>query len=212
MKTIIIDPGHGGHDPGAIGRGGLREANVALDVALRLELALKDSGHRVLLTRRDNTFVELNERARMANKEKADLFLSIHCNAGGGHGFEVFTSPGQTVSDSAAINLFNAYAREFPQLRKRMDLSDGDEDKEAKFTVLTHTQGPAVLFELEFIDTATGEKFLRDTTNRGRMARALAFGIMDHFSGMVGNSSPSQQSRRQKACDHIRRGLHLLES
>ena len=77
----MIDPGHGGHDPGAQGKG-LDEAELVLDVALRLEKLLeKIPGTEVILTRRTDDFVPLQERTAIANREGADLFLSIHANA-----------------------------------------------------------------------------------------------------------------------------------
>jgi len=81
IARIVIDPGHGGHDPGAQVKG-LSEAEVTLDIALRLEkLFTKQSGVQVVLTRRDDTFVPLQERTAIANRAGADLFLSIHANA-----------------------------------------------------------------------------------------------------------------------------------
>ncbi|HKT80259.1 MAG TPA: N-acetylmuramoyl-L-alanine amidase, partial [Vicinamibacterales bacterium] len=80
VSRIVIDPGHGGHDPGAKGNG-LTEASLVLDVALRLEKLLKDAGVDVVLTRRTDEFVPLQERTAIANREGADLFLSIHANA-----------------------------------------------------------------------------------------------------------------------------------
>ncbi len=81
VSRIVIDPGHGGHDPGAKG-GGINEAELVLDVALRLEkLLTKLPGVDVVLTRRENTFIPLPERTAIANREHADLFLSIHANA-----------------------------------------------------------------------------------------------------------------------------------
>ena len=81
VSRIVIDPGHGGHDPGAKG-GGTTEAEIVLDVALRLEkLLAKVEGVEVVLTRRDDEFVPLQERTAIANRQGADLFLSIHANA-----------------------------------------------------------------------------------------------------------------------------------
>ena len=80
IGRIVIDPGHGGHDPGAQATG-LSEADVTLDVALRLEKLFAKSGVEVILTRRDNSFVPLQERTAIANRAGADLFLSIHVNA-----------------------------------------------------------------------------------------------------------------------------------
>ena len=81
IARVVIDPGHGGHDPGARAKG-LTEADVVLDVALRLEqLLLKQPGVEVMLTRRTDVFIPLEERTELANREDADLFLSIHANA-----------------------------------------------------------------------------------------------------------------------------------
>jgi N-acetylmuramoyl-L-alanine amidase len=80
VARIVIDPGHGGHDPGAKARG-IEEADLVLDVALRVEALLKNAGVEVIMTRRTNTFVALEERTAIANRAGADLFLSIHSNA-----------------------------------------------------------------------------------------------------------------------------------
>jgi N-acetylmuramoyl-L-alanine amidase len=81
VSRIVIDPGHGGHDPGVLGRG-LTEAALVLDVALRLEKLLqKQPGLEVVLTRRTDVYVPLEERTELANRESADMFLSIHANA-----------------------------------------------------------------------------------------------------------------------------------
>jgi N-acetylmuramoyl-L-alanine amidase len=82
VSRIVIDPGHGGHDPGAPGKDGVNEAELVLDVSLRLEkLLVKTPGLEVILTRRTDDFVPLQERTAIANREHADLFLSIHANA-----------------------------------------------------------------------------------------------------------------------------------
>src|SRR5262245_4105943 len=81
VSRIVIDPGHGGHDPGAKGRG-ITEAELVLDVALRLEKLLEENhSFEVILTRRSDDFIPLPERTAIANREGADLFLSIHANA-----------------------------------------------------------------------------------------------------------------------------------
>jgi len=81
IARVVIDPGHGGHDPGAQGKG-VTESELVLDVALRLEaLLLKQPGVEVVLTRRTDVFIPLEERTAIANREDADLFLSIHANA-----------------------------------------------------------------------------------------------------------------------------------
>ena len=80
VTRIVIDPGHGGHDPGARVNG-ISEAELVLDVATRLEALLEKQGVEVVLTRRTNAYVALEERTSIANRSDADLFLSIHANA-----------------------------------------------------------------------------------------------------------------------------------
>jgi N-acetylmuramoyl-L-alanine amidase len=103
---IVVDAGHGGHDPGAKARG-LSEAELTLDVALRLEkLLLKQPGFEVVLTRRADTYVSLEERTAIANREGADLFLSIHANASANaaaRGIETYFLNFATTSDAEAV-------------------------------------------------------------------------------------------------------------
>lgn len=81
-RRIVIDPGHGGHDPGAIGPSGLHEKDVVLDIALRLKkILLSDPLNEIILTRETDRFIPLEERTAIANNKNADLFVSIHSNA-----------------------------------------------------------------------------------------------------------------------------------
>jgi N-acetylmuramoyl-L-alanine amidase len=106
VSRIVIDPGHGGHDPGATGKG-VTEAAVVLDVALRLEKLLAEvDGLEVILTRRTDEFVPLQERTAIANRESADLFLSIHVNASSSlqaNGIETYFLNFATSSTAAAV-------------------------------------------------------------------------------------------------------------
>jgi N-acetylmuramoyl-L-alanine amidase len=82
IGRIVIDPGHGGHDSGTLGAGGIEEKDVVLDVALRLGKLLHDRlGSEIIYTRSDDTFIPLETRTAIANKAQADLFLSIHANS-----------------------------------------------------------------------------------------------------------------------------------
>jgi len=109
IKTIIIDPGHGGEDPGCIGKGGLKEKNVVLDIALLLKKLFETRKDlEVILTRESDIFVPLENRTVIANQKKADLFISIHANANPNKkrvGIETFYlnfSPDPTVNEIAA--------------------------------------------------------------------------------------------------------------
>jgi len=82
IGRIVLDPGHGGHDTGSIGRNGLKEKDLVLQVALELQTLLEDKlGAEVVLTRKDDTFIALEERTAIANQSQADLFVSIHANS-----------------------------------------------------------------------------------------------------------------------------------
>ncbi len=93
IKKVVIDAGHGNNDPGAIGKTGLREKDVVLDIARKLAQLFSESGIEVVMTRSHDTFVSLERRAEIANRSGADLFLSIHANANRVrwlNGFEVY--------------------------------------------------------------------------------------------------------------------------
>ncbi|MGA9525123.1 MAG: N-acetylmuramoyl-L-alanine amidase, partial [Myxococcaceae bacterium] len=81
VRRVVIDAGHGGHDTGAIGKKGTREKDVTLAVSRRVAEILSERGLEVILTRNDDTYVRLEDRSRIANEAKGDLFISIHCNA-----------------------------------------------------------------------------------------------------------------------------------
>jgi N-acetylmuramoyl-L-alanine amidase len=81
IKRVVIDPGHGGHDPGAIGPGGLQEKDVVLEIARELKEVLEAEDYEVFLTRDSDVYLTLEERTIFANRKDADLFVSIHANA-----------------------------------------------------------------------------------------------------------------------------------
>ncbi|AKJ04049.1 N-acetylmuramoyl-L-alanine amidase [Archangium gephyra] len=81
VRRVVIDAGHGGHDTGAIGRKGTQEKEVTLAIAQKLARELRDRGLEVMLTREGDRYLKLEERARMANEMRGDLFISIHCNS-----------------------------------------------------------------------------------------------------------------------------------
>jgi len=107
IKRIVIDPGHGGKDPGAMGRKGLREKDVVLDVAKRLKNELLKRGNfKVIMTRKKDKFISLGGRSRIANSAKADLFISVHANASRSRrvkGFEVYYLSNATNDMARAI-------------------------------------------------------------------------------------------------------------
>lgn len=189
---VVIDPGHGAPDPGARGRIA-NEADINLDVAIELSKILSNMGIVAPLTRsgpkrihRDNRNVDLSSRSGMANRLKADAFISIHCNGAvspEANGFEIYTTPGQNRSDSLATAIFESWQKTFPSQRKRTDYKDNDPDKEANLKVLREAYCPAVLVELGFITNPQEERFLIDRHNQHVMALAIAAGIENFLRG-----------------------------
>jgi N-acetylmuramoyl-L-alanine amidase len=118
--------------------------------------------------------VPLVERVRRANLYGGRaLYVSIHANAGGGRGIEVFTSPGETRSDRYASVFYEQYKAIFPEVKRRTDFSDGDPDKEARFYVLTKTSMPAILTESFFMDNEEEcKRYLLTEDGRNRIAMA----------------------------------------
>lgn len=93
IRKIVIDPGHGGDDPGAVGKTGLREKDVVLDISCQIGKELNSRGIEAVFTRQNDKFIPLNKRAQMANNSDADFFISIHANANRArviNGFEVY--------------------------------------------------------------------------------------------------------------------------
>ncbi|WP_025324514.1 N-acetylmuramoyl-L-alanine amidase family protein [Deferrisoma camini] len=177
---VLIDPGHGGEDPGAVAAG-VREADLALDVALRLAQELVDQRCVPILTRYTNVTTPLAARAEIERRVEPDLFVSVHCNAADNQaasGMEVWTSPGETPADRAATAILESLSAAFPDRRVRADWEDGDPDREARFYVLRKTRAPAVLVEMEFLTNPYGLEFLTRESNRSRMAEAIASGAL----------------------------------
>jgi N-acetylmuramoyl-L-alanine amidase len=106
VRRVVIDPGHGGHDSGTVGPSGVKEKDVSLGIAQRLGKDLEAAGLDVVLTREDDRFVRLEDRAKIANDAKGDLFISIHCNSAPQRtlrGIETYTL--NTASDQYSIRL-----------------------------------------------------------------------------------------------------------
>ncbi len=104
-KTIVIDAGHGGKDPGTIGAAGTYEKVIALAFAKQLrDILVKNPDYRVVLTREDDTFIQLQDRAKIAEKENASIFVSIHLNSSPNkqtHGFSIYTLNEKATDDEA---------------------------------------------------------------------------------------------------------------
>lgn len=170
---VIVDPGHGGKDPGADAY--LVESEINLDLATLFAVRAHDFD--TLLTRKGDQFVSLGDRAMFSNVHDADAFLSFHCNAAvdpEANGFEVWTSPGDTAADPLATRIFAALADACPGMPGRRDMSDGDPDKESPFYVLRHTTAPAVLIEFGFVTNERDALFLDDVENQLRIVEAVS--------------------------------------
>lgn len=177
---ICLDAGHGGGDSGAVGPAGVAEKFVVMSMVRSLGPALSEMGHEVSFTRGIDRYVSLPDRCQIANLDGAELFLSLHANAAAiatAGGFELWTSPGYTPADPWATAIWSSIRDSFPLLRGRLDMSDGDPDKESKFYVLIHTAMPAVLIETAFISNEEEERKLKDPGWRLRMSGAIASAI-----------------------------------
>src|SRR5436190_8775601 len=196
IRTVVLDPGHGGYDKGALCRYG-SEKDFALDVARQLRPLLQAKGLRVIMTREGDYFVPLEVRARIANAARDSIFVSIHFNATNDDpnatGFEIFsftprgapstsdsavapsalgTQPGSTVdAQSMALSacIYHSLLGHLPEYDRGI--------KRARFAVLRLTKVPAVLIEGGFL-TEKGEcKLIAQKDWRARLAHAIGVGI-----------------------------------
>ena len=173
---LCIDAGHGGTDSGAVGNG-LREKDITLNVSKQVEAYITNNYVvDVLMTRTGDATLTLTGRAAQANNAKADYFVSIHVNAGGGTGYEDYVHA--NLSDSGTTNQKRVKIHEAvkPVLAKHGLRNRGM--KKADFSVLRNTNMAASLIELGFIDTGDAN-LLKNATYLSDMAAAIANGIAD---------------------------------
>jgi N-acetylmuramoyl-L-alanine amidase len=200
VRTICLDPGHGGRDPGNQ-EGSVLEKKLTLQLAEELRRQLTKAGYKVFLTRSTDAWVDLAERPEWARRRGADLFLSLHFNSAGGpggetvRGVEVYClTPARTSSTNArgegaqtgalggnrldAHNLLLAY-----HLQKSLVTRLGAEDRgvrRARFAVLRTAEMPAVLVEAGFMTNPAEFKKINDPTHRRQLAQAMVEGIRSY--------------------------------
>ena len=175
---VVIDPGHGGPDPGAVGIGGLRETDVVLDVCLQIARLLQARGVQVLMTRTSEVDVDLPPRVALANSSGADLFVSVHANAlsmarPDVNGIETFFFEGAgPPSRRLAVAL----------QEQMVAISPGTPDRgvrTGRYFVIRRTVMPSALVEMGFLTGEIDSRRLSDANFRRRMALALSAGILN---------------------------------
>ena len=175
---VVIDPGHGGPDPGAIGIGGIRETDVVLKVSKIVKNLLSEKGVKVRLTRTNDVDLDLPPRVSIANNTDADIFVSIHANASRGkrrdiNGLETFYYRGWRGRLLAK------------RIQKQiLRVSPGSPDrgvKQGRFYVIKNTRMPAVLVEIGFLTGRLDARRLEKITHRKRLAYAIAKGILEYL-------------------------------
>ncbi|HKX61077.1 MAG TPA: N-acetylmuramoyl-L-alanine amidase [Verrucomicrobiae bacterium] len=200
IRSIVLDPGHGGKDPGNQ-EGSRREKDYTLLLAREVAEILRRAGIAVKMTRDRDTFVELPSRPQVANRGNADLFLSLHFNSADGSGSpavkgaEVFCMTPVRASSTNARGE-GAGAGAFPgnrfdqknvllgyQIQKALSTKAGMEDrglKRARFAVLRDATMPAVLIEAGFMTSPTDSRRIYDSQQRKRLAQSVADGILEY--------------------------------
>jgi N-acetylmuramoyl-L-alanine amidase len=157
-KTICIDPGHGGFDSGAVGNG-MQEKDITLAIGLQLKAILEAAGIDVVMTRTEDVApgggntqqAELEARCRIANDANVDLFISIHVNDGGGHGAEAYIYGNDSTGHALAAAIVEQFA---PVMGNHGEpIKDG-----SGLWVIGHTNAPAILVEVGFIDSGDAVK------------------------------------------------------
>ena len=199
FTSVILDPGHGGHDKGASSPYEV-EKNFSLDVARRVRNELQKAGLRVFMTRNNDAFVELHDRANLANSKLNSIFVSLHFNASPNFeatGLEIFcVSPRGSPSTEYDELLVRDMVQEFGNdnevqsftlasaiyhALQGSSLTMFDRGvKRARFAVLRLTKMPAVLVEGGFLSNSRDARLVADTAWRDKYARAIAAGILEY--------------------------------
>ncbi|WP_034549690.1 GW dipeptide domain-containing protein [Carnobacterium funditum] len=191
-KVVVIDPGHGGKDPGAQA-GGVKESDLNLKVAKKIQLKLVNSGYEVIMTRTTDKFLELSEIAKIANKVNPDIFVSVHTNSfnRSANGIETFSynkagkpnnilmanNPKRLLNSSIlSQSIQNALIKETKAFDRKA--------KKANFHVVRETGMPAVLVEIGFVDNATERRKLVSNFYQEKLATGIIQGIQTYFSSV----------------------------
>ena len=171
----MIDPGHGGKDPGAIGIGRMYEKHVVLPIAQQVAQILERQGIQVKMTRSGDYFISLQGRVQMANRAGANLFVSIHANSVGMrrpdvNGLETYYyQSGRGLADTIHRNVL-----------RRVNIRDR-RVRRARFYVLRKSSMPAVLVETGFVTGREDAPKLANPNYRRQMAEAIASGILEYI-------------------------------
>src|SRR6059058_2473952 len=209
VDTVVLDPGHGGHDKGQVSRYGA-EKEFALDVARKLRPLLQAKGLRVIMTREGDYFVPLEVRAKIANAARNSIFVSIHFNATNDNpnatGFEIFSFTPRgapSTSDSAvALSSFNMQPGSEVDAQSMAlsaciyhsllgHITEYDRGiKRARFAVLRLTKVPAVLIEGGFLTERGESRLISNKDWRGKLAAAIGVGIESYRSLGVNKQPP----------------------
>jgi N-acetylmuramoyl-L-alanine amidase len=180
---ICIDPGHGGKDPGAVGSTGLEEAEVALDISVRVANILRTIEVETLMTRSSNVFIELSDRCDIANDWGANYFVSVHLN-----------SNGSTVAGIETLYKSDKGKALAAPMQEAMIAATGDKDRGIKYRddlyVLNGTKMPAVMVEVGFISNPAFEEKFKGNEYRDVLANAIVVGLIE------GLSMPAPADRR----------------
>lgn len=177
-RTVVIDAGHGGHDPGTLGCASSRmpEKEIVLDVALQVAQALNGWGARVVNTRDRDVFIELNDRADTADRAVADLLVSVHADA---HDDQAIT--GATIYVARAASQASVHAAKSVAQALHDEGIACNGIRRADFRVLARHRRPAILVECGYMTNPVESARLHDAGYRRRVARAIAAGIAAHF-------------------------------
>ena len=199
-RTVVLDAGHGAKDPGTMGKTGVKEKDIALDIALRVKAHLAAAGIRVVMTRDTDRFWELEDRPYLAARGGGDLFVSLHMNAASSRtvqGIETFVTAVENYPPTSESRLNGKYPsvpnNQFnhsntilgTQIHRSLVGITRAEDrglKRARFVVLRNSAMPAALVECGFLSNPKEEQKLATPSYRETVALGIAQGILNYFA------------------------------
>ena len=204
-RVIVVDPGHGGYDPGMVGKDGVLEKDITLAVGRSLADCLGQAGAMVLLTRETDTDLsdpatagpaakkreDLARRVNLANKNQADLYLSVHVNSYPSpdcRGAQTFFQPGSAGSKMAAGYIQSELARLLKNTSRK--------PVEVDYFITRNAAMPAVIVEIGFMTNEAEAKLLQDPDYQGKVAWAIYAGVVKCFAQMSDSAGENPEKEK----------------
>ncbi|CEN87085.1 N-acetylmuramoyl-L-alanine amidase family protein [Paraclostridium sordellii] len=181
-----LDFGHGGKDPGAIGKNNTKESEIVLKIGLIIKEILEKSNEKVITTRQNNTYYSLSQRCNKANKENCNYFISIHMNSSS----NISAKGSETWIYDTNSKIYNLGKKLTSNLSKNLNTPNRGVKESKKFSILKNTKMPAIIIEIDFISNPEIENLCLKENYLQKVAQTIASTLLNFIDKEI-VSNPS---------------------